>query len=75
MQKSKMLRGFWWRSLNVLEHLEDQGIEANFLKLLLGHDGRTGTGFIWLRIGMLQYGNELSGFHNCAEFVKCHRSY
>jgi len=53
LKEKKHTHGFRWGSLRGRDQVEDLGIDGRIIsiQILKKYDGRSWTGFIWLRIG------------------------
>ena len=74
-----MHTGFWWRNLKNRDYLEDLGIDGWTIltRILVKYDGKLWTGFIWLRVELLdccEHGNEPSGFIYCKDCLNYPRN-
>jgi hypothetical protein len=70
-----VLTGFWWGNLCERDHLEDLDIDGKIILKwkVKNSDGRSWTGFIWLRIEtyvrLCKRDNEPLGYINCGKFL------
>jgi hypothetical protein len=67
--------GFFWGNLRERDQWADPDVDGTIIIRWIFRkcEGLVGTGWSWLRIGTggwhLEYGNELSGFIKCGEFL------
>jgi len=63
--------GFWWEHLRERDHLEDPSVDGRIVLRWIPRklDVVAWTGWIWLRIGTGECGNEPSSYIKCGEFL------